>query len=141
MIVYLGGSITKDPKHLNWRGTMQEQLMLAGHRALSPMRGKDSTRLGEKGLTSDIDPMLFCERDRMDVERADVVISAYFAGLPRQSLGTWVEAGWAIWLHRPWIVYTDDPDVRFHPFVKKWAAAVVTAPDLAGLLRTVLWMD
>jgi len=132
MNVYLSGSITPNPEHNQWRGIFHEQLgMVNGFSVFDPMRGKDVRDLDAKGYTSKIPASLFTERDRGDISRADVMVVVFRKGLPRQSIGTWWECGWANALEIPIILLTDDRDVFNHPFMQKWTAERIWMGDTA----------
>ncbi len=140
MRVYLAGTITADPSTHSWRATACEHLRNMGHIPLSPMRRKDPEEISPDGLTSDISPFLFVERDEMDIRSADVMIlnALGMADLKRQSIGTWAEMGMARILHMPIIIIATDHDVVKYPFVQKWACSVV--PNLGEALDVVYWL-
>ena len=129
MNVYLSGTITPNSKHNKWRGVFHEQFGLDGHDVYDPMRFKSVADLDAKGYTSKIPASLFVERDYCDIQKSDVMVVVFWAGLNRQSIGTWAEVGWAIAWRIPFIVLTDDADVINHPFIQKWAAQIVKIPN------------
>lgn len=139
MRVYLAGTITRDPKHLGWREELAARFERLGHTALSPMRGKDAKDLDALGLTSAVPTSLFVERDLQDIATCDVIFMAYHKDCPRQSVGTWAELGIATTLGKPVILWTDDPVVAAHPFVKQLTAYCTDSMELA--FKAVLWMD
>ncbi len=140
MRVYLAGTITADPSTHAWRATACEHLRNNGHVPLSPMRRKDPKEISPNGLTSDISPMLFVERDEKDIRSADMMIinALGMDKLKRQSIGTWAEMGMARILHLPIILIATHHDVTTYPFILKWACAVV--PDLQHALDVVDWL-
>ena len=141
MRIYLCGTITADPATHSWREDAVFFLEGRGHKALNPLRGKDLKSIDTLGFKSNIDPILFVERDEKDLRSTDVVL-AYFLGietLVRQSIGSWCELGFARALQKPLIVVATHPNVLEHPFILKWATAVV--PTLQEGLDAALWLD
>ena len=128
--VYLCGTITPDPKHLEWRETAEASLERLGIDVISPIRGKDPsdwTRDGEESNTSTIyDKGGFYARDRRDVQRCDAILLAFPSWMApeRQSIGTWKELGWADAWDIPVVVWTDMDEIAKHPFVWKQAARI-----------------
>ena len=126
--VYLSGTITTDPKYIKWRHYAVDKLGYHGIEGISPLRGKTPTDWAADGLSAKngviYDKGSFVARDRRDVERCDAML-LFFAEAPdRQSIGTWVELGWAIILNKPVVVCSTLPEVVKHPFVWKHAAKV-----------------
>lgn len=136
--VYLAGTITKEKAHLAWREAAIQYLGHRGIKSLSPCRGKDPESFSPDGLGSSIDPKLFVARDLLDVEKADAVLVVFWKGLPRQSLGTWFEMGYAHAKGKPIFIVTDDPSVAFHPFVVKLCASVHDTVQKAA--DEIAWM-
>lgn len=127
-IVYLCGTITKDPKHLIWRKAATQALAVLGVGTLSPVRGKEPNDWRPDGLEA-IQPTIyshggFVPRDLMDLENCDAVLLYFADPCQRQSIGTWFELGYAVRLGVPVVVVSDLPDVKEHPFVWRHAARV-----------------
>jgi nucleoside 2-deoxyribosyltransferase len=140
MTIYLCGSITADPVTHRWRRVAESIAANLDMTTLSPMRGKDPDRISKDGLTSDIPAMLFTTRDLRDIHNSDVLL-LYALGiesLDRQSIGTWAEFGIAIERGMPIVVVATAPSVTQHPFVVKWASAVV--PTLQEAMQTINWL-
>lgn len=130
-LVYLCGTITTDPKHLNWRTHVQAELfntLGCKIRAISPVRGKSPSDWSKDGLEA-IKPTIydkggFVDRDLRDVKRSDAIFCNFPEKLERQSLGTWWELGWADMLGKPIVVVSQLPEVVQHPFVWKRVARI-----------------
>jgi len=135
--VYLCGTITTDPKYLNWRTETEEKLATWGIDALSPIRGKTASQWSSNGLDSIqltiYDRGGFVDRDYRDVRRCDAVLVMFFEPPDRQSIGTWVEFGWADEMRKPIVVASDLPEVIQHPFIWKRAARVCPTLEEAQL--------
>jgi len=131
---YLCGTITPDPKHLDWREDAEDLLLEYGIQALSPVRGKDPSDWSNDGLEGKnglpYDNGGFVGRDLRDVKRCDAVLVYFQQQVERQSIGTWVEFGWADMLGNPIIVCSELPEVVKHPFVYKRATRI--EPTLDG---------
>ena len=129
-LVYLSGTITKDPKHLEWRKWAEAVLSEHDIGVLSPVRGKNPEDWTKDGLNGSACTAYsggaFVFRDRRDLERCNAVL-LYFPESPgRQSIGTWAEFGYAVWgLGKPVVVVSELPEVIGHPFVYRLAAKVV----------------
>ena len=125
--VYLGGTITPDPKYAEWRKYVAAALYEYGINAIDPMRGKDitdCTDLKASHMESVWDNGGFVARDYRDIFRSDLLF-ILFEWLPdRQSIGTWAEMGFAYGCNIPYIVISQIPEVVNHPFVWKKAAKV-----------------
>lgn len=144
-LVYLCGTITPDLVHLEWREYAEQKLAEEGIGVLSPVRGKDPRDWTMDGQDSVRKTHYahggFVPRDRRDIERCDAMLLHFMAeGDPdRQSIGTWVELGWAIELGTPVVVATDMDAVATHPFVYRHAAKVCgTLDDALGYLTFLL---
>jgi len=69
-LVYLCGTITQDPKHLEWRKQATAMLADYGIDTLNPVRGKNPSDWRKDGLDSVNTPYAkggFVPQDRMDV--------------------------------------------------------------------------
>ena len=139
-LVYLCGTITKEPRHLEWREDAEEYLALHGIGVLSPVRNKDPEDWTEGGLDGRVGAVYaggaFVERDERDLKICDAVL-LYFpahACPTRQSIGTWAEFGLAALaggLGKPVVVVTDLPEVARHPFIYRRAAKITSSFDEA----------
>lgn len=145
-IVYLGGTITPAPEHMEWRKRVKEWacgqyydpilkcLVVSPYPTrclvIDPTDRNDMANVSKDGLHDHTMPdSLFVRADIADIERCDVLMVVYWKGrhenregLRRQSIGTWMEMGIAAYLHKPIIVVTDDPQVFDYPFVTTFAA-------------------
>lgn len=136
--LYLGGSITQDERHWEWRERMKTW---AWGRCfvLDPLDVNDRKNVSEDGLVDVTMPgRVFVARDRMCIEESDVVMFVFWKGLARQSVGTWTELGWASKMGLPIVLVTDDPDVKAHPFVEALVTTVVPSIDEAQKMLEVL---
>ena len=136
--VYLCGTITPDPIHLDWRKDAEEFFRIHGIGVLSPVRGKSPSDWHKDGLEGNDDQVYskggFVARDLRDIEELADALLLYFpkAACPnRQSIGTWVELGIARSERVPIIVASDMPEVVDHPFVYKLATRVCSTLDEA----------
>ena len=137
-LVYLCGTITTDPVHLDWREEAERKLAPHGIGVLSPIRGKDPKDWKADG-TDAIRPVPyanggFLPRDKRDVrERSDAVLIFFPASAApdRQSIGTWSEFGWATAWDIPVVVASDIPEVTGHPCIWRQAAQVTETLDQA----------
>ena len=125
--VYLGGTITPDPKYAEWRTYVATALFEYGIGSIDPMRGKDATdcTVPKSPKETEVwDNGGFVARDYQDILRSDLLF-ILFEWLPgRQSIGTWAEMGFAYGCDIPYIVVSQIPEVITHPFVWKKAAKV-----------------
>ncbi len=145
MRVYLGGTVTKDATHLNWRTVTARYLREQGIEPVDPIRFQNPTNFSENGLEDSTTPGSFLvDVDLHDVRTSDVLLIYYQRdkntpyGYMRQSIGTWTEWGVAIERRIPVVVVTDDPEVANHPFIQRHAAIVTE--HLSGGLGWILRM-
>jgi hypothetical protein len=157
MDIYLAGTISEDPKHLEWRTLLTETFKNTHHTIVSPMRFQNPEQFTKDGLhDKSVPDSFFVATDYSDVANADVVFLVYWKNSPgktfaevdsgapcckerRQSIGTWAEFGIATFLHIPTIVVTDDPDVADHPFsLRKSAIVCETVEEGLSYLRKAL---
>lgn len=140
-LVYLCGTITQDPKHLEWRKQATAMLADYGIDTLSPVRGKNPNDWRKDGLDSTNTPYAsggFVARDKRDVARCDAVLLAFWEPLDRQSIGTWWEAGWASEMGKPIVVCSELPEVVEHPFV--WRQAAKICPTLDDAVEYLVFL-
>jgi len=156
--VYLCGSITKDPKCFGWR---DEADSLLSHwpeednvievrlleptflTVLDPCRGKQQNEWTDDGLEA-IDCIYsngaFVSRDRRDVKGCDVLLCCWWGDPGRQSIGTWMEFGWASAWEKP-IVFVDLTEDKYntkHPFVYKQSEHFGNLEDGCAYIRWLL---
>jgi len=130
--VYLGGTITPQAKHLDWRMEAADALS-PDIVTISPVRGKDPEDWTQDGLNS-LGPATyedggFVARDLRDIKRSDALL-VMFQDIPtRQSLGTWVEYGYAHALGKPIVVVATHHTIAKHPFIYRLAAKVCPTLD------------
>ena len=128
--VYLCGTVTPDPKHLQWRDQVVERFAETNIMPLSPVRGKDPKNWTKDGLEGVGDVPYsdggFVPRDMYDVRRADALLVYFMEAPERQSLGTWIEFGWADAWGKPIVVCSTLNEVIKHPFIYKRACRVVS---------------
>lgn len=138
MRVYLAGTISPKPEHLEWRQQAARFIEARlPHEALSPLRFQNPADFTGDGLHDASCPdSMFVANDIADLKRSDVVLLVFWKGATRQSIGTWAEFGIAALLHKPVIVVTDDPAVSGHPFIRRFAAVVVPTVD-----QGLDWLD
>lgn len=122
-LVYLGGSITTNPKHSEWRTYVADALIEDGIGTISPIRGKTAIDCIKQTdpQTNVFDNGNFVMRDYHDIERCDVLFLAFMEDWKpdRQSIGTWAEFGFAKCSGIPIVVVSDMPEVVKHPFIWK----------------------
>lgn len=158
--VYLGGTISPSPEHLEWRERVKRWanfpslfrpgvIIYSRCEIIDPLEHQNPKHFTTDGLHDSTTPdSLFVRADIADIQRADIVMCVYWnapvdmrehpfgvvapsASYRRQSIGTWAEFGIAAYLHKPIIVVSDDNAVLDHPFVKVFAAAKVATIDAA----------
>jgi nucleoside 2-deoxyribosyltransferase len=139
MIVYLAGYMSAENWTREWRLEAARRLNIIGVQTLDPFRGKQE--LSETGLKCSHPTSLLTARDKMDIKRSDVMIlnALNIERLPRQSIGTWSEYGYAAMSRDiPIIIIGDNESLKSHPFIEKWASLVV--PNLDEAIAAVLWL-
>lgn len=139
MIAYLAGFMSAENWTREWRLEAARKLNAQGVQTLDPFRGKQE--LSSTGLTCSHPTSLLTARDKMDIKRSDVMIlnALRIETLPRQSIGTWSEYGFAAMaLDKPIIIVGDNENLKGHPFIQKWAALIV--PTLDEAIAAVLWL-
>lgn len=136
--IYMGGTISPAPEHREWRQPTHAKLYSHGITGLDPMRGKDWDAVTPDGLRSNIPGQLFCARDKADIKRSSVVLLHFPIEIPRQSIGTWAELGFAIAYDKPLVVSSPLGYVFNHPFIVKWADACEV--HLQDALDRVIWL-
>jgi len=141
-LVYLCGTITQNPKHLDWRNAATDMLRDYNIDVLNPVRGKNPSDWRKDGLDSKDTPYAnggFVARDRRDVVcRCDAMLLYFQDKLDRQSIGTWWEAGWASLLGKPIVVCSELPEVVEHPFV--WRQVAKICPTLDDAVEYLVFL-
>ena len=127
--VYLCGTITPSPVHLEWRKVAEAALRPFRIDCLSPVRGKDPSDWQKDGLNSVRDDLPyagggFVPRDYRDIDRCDALLLMFTDTTSRQSIGTWMEAGYAVARAIPIVVVSQVPTVIGHPFIQRAAAKI-----------------
>ena len=143
-VVYLCGSITKNPAHISWRKEVEEKLAKNGIAVLSPLRGKDLDKISEDGLgTDDVGERPFSAggfvaRDLLDIRNSDALLLFFEDTISRQSIGTWTEFGYAVSEQIPIVVCSTLHEVVAHPFIYKLATRITPTIDIAVEYLTFL---
>ena len=117
--IYLAGPVTGEDEMgaIDWRNMLDAHLsdMCPDFVAVSPLRCEPP---GDDGMypTEDDWPtaMAITAKNLLDVRRCDVV----FAYLPRLSIGTLQEIGWAVGMGKPVIVLSSLKEVLEHPVLR-----------------------
>jgi len=93
--VYLCGPITGQDVDYVWRDAATAFLHAHGIRTLNPLRGKHPKDVSNQGLSykGQLAAPEIAERDRIDIEEADVVLAHFPYEPPRQSIGSLMEMG------------------------------------------------
>ena len=129
MQVYLCGSITTDPRCLEWRERVCSHFVDSYDvEIVDPCRKKNSdewTPDGFEAASTVYADGAFLARDRRDIEKCDVLLLCWWGDPGRQSIGTWCEFGWATAIGKPvvFVDLTEDGYNLRHPFVYRQVAA------------------
>lgn len=124
--VYLAGPIRLCEDYgeaTDWRETATDILEALNIKCYSPMRETDTWRTtwadfsgnGDGSHPSEIlhSPAGLTARDRLDVERSDIMLANFLGAEDRASLGTALEFGWADAFGTP-VVMVIEPDGNIH---------------------------
>jgi nucleoside 2-deoxyribosyltransferase len=140
--VYLSGPIaglTYEEARYGWRKTVADQLA-PGIRALSPMRheGHLAEVRGPLEAADQLDHFfsgsrIIVEKDRLDIERSDIVLVNLLGAMERVSLGTVAEIGMAYAMGKKVVLVIEDADemwdgVTYVPFKNIHDHPFVTIP-------------
>ncbi len=110
--VYLSGPISgTEPEFQSWKVEVRDGFE-PGIIGIDPLRCEPELR-GKIYETSYLDelfgtPKAISSKNFIDVQRADIVL----AYLPFLSIGTLLEIGWCMAMHKPCIVVSEDPKIR-----------------------------
>lgn len=138
--VYLCGPITGQKIDYLWREAAAKFLAQFGIKTLNPLRGKQPEDVGNLGLSykGQLAAPEIAERDRLDIEEADVIL-AHFPYTPsRQSIGSLMEMGAAaIGFKKPVLFCTDQPVFNDHLFVRNFC---ILEPNFEQALHRITAM-
>jgi len=121
--VYLCGPITGQSIDYDWRKQAADLLADAGIKTLDPLRGKKPEDVTNQGLSykGQLAAPEIAERDRLDIEEADVVLAYFPYTPPRQSIGSLMEMGAAaIGFKKPVILCSDQRVFNEHLFCRNF---------------------
>jgi len=130
--VYLCGTITNDRRHLDWRKYIADALAEYNIGSLSPVRGKDPPCWRQEDVAGAVyDNGAFVARDYRDIQNSDALFVMFTKKehVKRQSLGTWMELGYAKAMDIPVVIVTDIEEIADHPFIKDVAARICKTVD------------
>lgn len=139
--VYLCGTMTQDPRCSEWRELVSKELKAVGIDVLDPSRHKDPkewSKNGFEGKGTIYDNGAFVARDLEDIQKCDALLMYWWGEPGRQSIGTWMELGYAKAYNRPVCVVDITGEYVLHPFVYKTAAACFKA--LADGVSYIKWL-
>jgi nucleoside 2-deoxyribosyltransferase len=136
--VYLCGPITGHPRDHLWRTVATERLRRKGIECLNPLRDKNPEAISDQGMSYEGQPASteMADRDKIDVDRADLIF-AHFPYVPsRQSIGSLMELGIAANMGKP-IVLCAGKDTEFnkHLFTRRFCRL---EPNFAEALEVVV---
>lgn len=135
--VYLCGPITGQLLDYTWRDKATEYLGHSGIRTLNPLRGKNPKDVSNLGLSykGQLAAPEIAERDRLDIEEADVIFAHFPYLPPRQSIGSLMEMGAAaIGFKKPVILCTTEKNFTEHLFCRNFCTL---EPDFNQALRRI----
>lgn len=129
--LYLCGSITQDPRTVEWRREVAAALADTEIVILDPCRGKDPKDWsvgGLEGVNVPYEQGGYVARDFSDIRRSRAVLAYWPSDPGRQSVGTWMELGYCVGIGVPFVFVNEDHanpvSPGWHPFVYKNAARV-----------------
>jgi hypothetical protein len=138
--VYLCGPITGDDIDYAWRNHATLELKTHGIKTLDPLRGKKPAGVQNQGLSykGQLAAPETAERDRMDIEEADVIFAHFPYNPPRQSVGSLMEMGAAaIGFKKPVILCSDVKVFNEHLFCRNFCTL---EPDFEQALQRIIAM-
>lgn len=134
VITYLSGGIYKDNKEATeeWRKRATE---LLDGQVIDPCRGR-----------AIYDPAIFTpeeivSRDKLDIQRAGILLVYGNPVGNHLSIGTWMECEYAHSLSRPIVLVSTDPRVVNHPWLQRYRAKLFTTVDEACDYILAFWRD
>ena len=123
---YLGGPITSTPYTWEWRKAAKRYLEDRNILSIDPLRGKDLNSIKGQGFESNIPGSIFTARDYLDLNTSDFVLCNLLYIPKRQSIGTFMELGYAVAKNIPFTVVATDSQFLLHPFLTEGAINVVS---------------
>lgn len=135
--VYLCGPITGDPLDHAWRDTATHCLSKQGIVTLNPLRGKDTKDISNQGMSykGELASSEMADRDKMDVEEADLILAHFPYAPPRQSIGSLMEMGGAaIGMKKPIVLCTYLKEFTEHLFTRRFC---IIEPVLYSALELI----
>lgn len=122
LTVYLCGPITGVTRDYDWRYEATQYLTNHGVRCLSPLRGKQADQISNHGLSykGQLASPEIADRDRMDIDEADVILAHFPYDPPRQSIGSLMEMGMAHAKGKPVILCTSLKTFNDHLFCRNF---------------------
>lgn len=139
--VYLCGTMTQDPKCFKWRDTVKDALKGTGIECLCPTRNKDPKEWsanGFEGKGTIYDNGAYVARDLSDILDSKAILLVWWGEPGRQSIGTWIEMGYALAHRIPIVVVDMTKEYTKHPFIYKNAAA--TFDNLEDGITYLRWL-
>lgn len=139
-VVYLCGPITAQDVDYLWRDAATAFLNAHGIKTLDPLRGKHKDDVGNLGLSykGQLAAPEIAERDKLDIQEADVIL-AHFPYMPaRQSIGSLMEMGAAaIGLDKPVILCSNEKVFNEHLFCRNFCTL---EPNFEQALQRIVAM-
>jgi nucleoside 2-deoxyribosyltransferase len=122
LTVYLCGPITGVTRDYDWRYEATQYLTNHGIRTLNPLRGKKPEYISNDGLSykGQLASPEIADRDRMDIDEADVILAHFPYDPPRQSIGSLMEMGMAHAKGKPVILCTSLKTFNDHLFCRNF---------------------
>ena len=122
--VYLCGPITGDPRDVEWRETARAKLAERGIATISPLAGKDTSKISGGGIWYDGAPAdtKFAGQDYASIDACDAVLCHVPYDPPRQMIGSLMEMGYAAAKGKPVVLCSDTvpfavlASLMLHPF-------------------------
>ena len=120
--VYLCGPITGVTRDYDWRYEATQYLTNHGIRTLNPLRGKTPEYISNDGLSykGQLASPEIADRDRMDIDEADVILAHFPYDPPRQSIGSLMEMGMAHAKGKPVVLCTSLKTFNDHLFCRNF---------------------
>ncbi len=139
--VYLCGTMNDNPKCIEWRKQATDFLAKAGISVLDPCRKKGQKEWSTNGFEGPgtiYDHGAFVARDDTDIQNCQALLMYWWGEPGRQSVGTWMELGYAKAFGKPMVVVDITDTYLKHPFVYKNSAAMFK--DLDSGLKYLDWL-
>ena len=120
--VYLCGPITGQEVDYVWRNIATEVLGTHAIRTLNPLRGKQADQISNHGLSykGQLASPEIADRDRMDIDEADLILAHFPYDPPRQSIGSLMEMGMAQAKGKPVVLCTRLKTFNEHLFCRNF---------------------